>query len=58
MRLPTLTPAEYKKEWSKLIEENLRLRRYISKLEEDVKFENERFTRATSELIELRKVKH
>ena len=58
MKFPTLTSAEYKKQWSKLIEENLRLKKHISKLEESVAFENGRFTRAASELIELRKVKH
>ncbi len=43
MKLPTLTPAEYKKEWAKLIEENARLRKHLARAEEDVSFENSRY---------------
>ena len=48
MKLPNLTPAEYKKKWADLIEENMRLKRKLEQAEKDVEDENQRFGQAVS----------
>jgi ribosomal protein S15P/S13E len=48
MRLPILTPVEYKRKWSELMEENLRLKKHLEQARKDVESENRRFGDAIS----------
>jgi len=43
MKLPTLTIPEYRKEYGRLIEENLKLRKHLDQARKDVEFENGRY---------------
>jgi dynactin complex subunit len=55
VRTPTLTIPEYRAEFIRLTEENMRLRRHIVQLEKSLEEENRRRTALALELVNQRK---